>query len=238
MKFLRIFLISLFVVIFVLSISFNVILGLSSTNSLIFKDSKEARMNLYTKASYTLDNVKSLTIVNDSPYNVGNITGFSKDTITCSIEGEETNCAMISTLHDTEGTLLRTSYFPGDGYKYTINGTTKIKTAYPNASLSTTFSGFFLGAKISMMYMVGDSSSSSAEFSFKTKTKFSFNTFSLVKTVNASCKNGEKIYDYSFTFDGKDRLEKVYSKEQDSTLSFEYKKVTLSFPSFDQYTGV
>ena len=236
MRILRKILSFIFVVVFVLSVGTSVAFFLSSTNRLAFKDNKDSRLELYYSSYYAIGNSKDYTIIANNKYGEDQK---SVDEITCSLTDESENiytCSQISKLYDSEGELVRTSYFPGDGYKYSVEGEAKTKTVYSNTNLQNYFSALLGGANSYLRYIAYDVFVPDDEefIKFETDIKFNFNTFSLLKEINFNLDKGTSKLSADLTFDGKDRLTKVMSGESIS-LEISYKKTNFEFPSFSNF---
>jgi len=229
----------IFVIAFIFSVSVSVIFMLSSTNKLMFKDNVDSRLKLYYSSYYNLTNSKNYTIVSENKYGEDQR---SEDKITCSLDFESqklNNCSQISYLYNSDGSIARTSYFPGDGFKYSIEGTTKTKVAYTNESLQNYFLSLVSGASYYLNYVVYDILvPTESEFSkYDTDIKFDFNTFSFLKNMDLKIEKDADKFSVSYTFDGKDRLTNI-SMEEGISLNISYKKTNFQFPSFNGYEAV
>ena len=225
----------IFIFIFILSVCLNVTLFMSSTNRLIFKDSDDARVKLYYNSYNHLINSKNFTLETTYKYDENHKV---TDKITCTLDevAKSMDCTQVSILNNNEGELVRTSYFPGDGYKYSIQGEAKTKTAYSNQSLMMYASSLLSGISKQLGYLVAYvTNTSDKEFvSYKTSAKFAFNTFELCKTTSFKLDKGTSKLDIKYTFDGDDRLTKlVYGEE--NVMSIEYKKENLRIPSLTEF---
>lgn len=249
MRALKIIITTLLSLLLVLSLSLCICLGLSSSSlSLINKDSRDARVQLYYSATSQLENANTITIENIASFSE---TQISYDIITCSIDEESVsqqyNCSMISKLYTGEnidtGTLVRTSFFPGDGYKYSVESDTKIKSVYSNEQLVS-----YLSSLISRItdlsvggfaYLICDylDPATGLDFKYDNKLNFNFNTFSLNKEINATYTvDEESSYNYNYQFDKYDRITKLTRDDYNSQIEISYEKTTLSFPtSYDGY---
>jgi len=227
------------IIIFVLSLGFNVVLSMSSTNNLIFKDSLESRFKLYSTSTYKLKQSNEFYIVSENKYGA---TQKAIDKVSCYKEDGSVSatyiCSQISSLYEADGTLVRTSYFPGDGYKYTVEGDVKTKSAYSNASLEAYFKSLVNGAYSSLSYIIFEYNNEAAKEYMSYSTDFKFNDFSIQKIVNVQYKNEEINYEFkeSCTFDNNDYLVKLNINES-ANLNISYEKQTLNFPSFEGFVG-
>ena len=226
----------LFIVVFVLSLCMNVVLGTSSTLKLAFKDNMDTRVRMFYTASAHISNSNNITIINENKQSENQKV---KEQITCSLDTKSNNynCKMISKLYNNDSTLVRTSYFPGDGYKYSLEGETKKKIAFTNDNLSAYFTSLLQGAFFGLNYYVIDYTTPANKnlFSFDTDLDFSFNTFSFSKNAEINYKSTPTATKINLTFDKKDRLTNV-TINKDAKLSLIYSKTQLVFPSFEGYT--
>ena len=219
----------------------NVVLGVSSTTlKLMFKDNMDARVQMYYTTIHSLENSNNLTFSTDYT----DIDGKKViEKLSCSVDKDNVtnnySCNLIAKLYDDEANLVKTSYFPGDGYKYTIEGETKTKTVYSNSGLETYFVSLYAGITYQLYYMVLDYSfpEEKDSISFNTKINFNFNTFSFSKNVKANYKDSDESQTISYKFDGNDRLTSVTTAD-DYKMSINYNKTSLQFPSFEGFTEI
>lgn len=224
-------------IVLVFSLILNVLLILSTSDSLVIKDSIDKRLELYNDAYYELMAAKQLTFVNEM---VNPDKTHINDTITCELKGETitdgVNCSKITYLYSEDGKLIRTSYFMGDGYKYYVEGENKVKEVFNENENYTYLLSLASGAATSLSYLVLDVSYPSFQenTTYKTTLKFDFNTFSLRKQVLFDYSyNNNKIH-YEYEFDGNDRISKIVLSE-DYKLEISYKTKSLRFPAFDGF---
>jgi len=131
----------IFIIMTVFSSGVSIILGVSSSTFLTFTNNATSRNKTLYTSYYKLITSDKITIKMTQPYGTEGDT--SEDTMVCYLDKElaapDYNCQMISYLYDSNNEVKRTSYFPGDNYKYTIEGTTKTKSSFPNKSLTSHF---------------------------------------------------------------------------------------------------
>lgn len=230
----------IFVLVFVFSLGLTVAFYFSSTNKLIFKDNLDARLKLSYSAITNLTTEKEFTIVSETNY-VGDKTTI--DNITCSINEESTTkytCSMVSKAYSDKGELTKTSYFPGDGYRYSVEGATKTKTVYSNTDLLNYFLSLYSGASYYLNFIQYDFLVPADKQYTKvdTKVKFDFNTFSLLKDMKVNIDKGADKMNIDFSFDGKDRVVGIKTSPAEnitSTLKISYNKANFEFPSFNGF---
>jgi hypothetical protein len=228
-------------IVFVLSIILNIILGSSSTTFSIFSNKKKAFAEMYYTSFIALSNFNSITVESTMPY-TAEMGYTSKDKLTCKIVKEndsaEYKCQMISKLYNSESDLVKTSYFPGDGYKYTAENNTYIKTAYDNENLVYYLSAFISGATNNLNYLLLDSASAET-YSLKT-TKglyFDLNSFSLNKKASASYGEGEGKNTIKYKCNSRDRISYIKDTTNKATLKFTYSYIKLPIPDLIGYSA-
>lgn len=205
--------------------------NLEIANGIIsINDSYSDRLVIYDTAFNTIANSNNVTIHNK---NMQGLSNYVKETITCAINEEGTNyrCKMSSTLYDLNNNVVRTSYFPGDGYKYTLEGINKSKTTYSSESLETYFLSLINGAVYYLSYLSYDSTTV-AGLNFSTYMNFDYKSLiDLTKEINVTY----STLDFNLCFDKYDTLTKL---EIGSSMSLDisYDSVDLQFPSFEGYT--
>lgn len=229
-------------IVFVLSVALNIILGVSSTTFSIFTNKKKALTELYFTSNSAFTNFNSITIESTMPYTIDpNYT--STDKLTCKTITKDNNkeyeCQMISKLYNSESDLVRTSYFPGDGYKYTAENDTYIKTPYTNQNLILYLAAFIGGASNNLNYLLADSATAET-YSFKT-TKglyFDLNSFSVNKKVSVSYnETKDKTATVNYKFDSHDRISYVKDVANKATLKFKYSYSKLPIPDLIGYSS-
>lgn len=223
----------LFVICCVLSVTIAVCLSVSSTNKLLFKDNVDARLKIYSTAYNNLSNSKKYTIVSENKYGTDQRV---KEEISCEVkqetEGTSFDCKMISKLYNSDGGLVKTSYFPGDGYKYTEENETKVQTTFSNSSLAAYFSSMIVGAMQGLNYIIYDYNNPDEKehADIDTEVEFNFNQFALLKTIGFNYQKDSTKLTASFKFDKKDRLTE-YNYNQMSSMKISYSLKELQIPS-------
>ena len=234
----------LFVIVFVFSLATSIIFAVASP---VLSNSEEAKRQLYYSAAYKLHGVENITITSSKP-SVSAISGRTEeDKISCSLnEASSTySCSMISKLYDSDSKLIKTSYFPGDGFKYTEEGENKPKTPYSNTSLVSVCNSLMGGANTWTSFLAKDNKSlEDNAVVFGEDISFSFSEFSLTKKIAITYE--DKVSNSNpnilLEFDKNNYLKKITYKtdvkaEDVSTLEFVYEKTTFSFPSFAAYAS-
>lgn len=227
----------MFIVFLVLSLGLNIILAVSSSNISTFTNNEDSRRNVFYTAQNKLSNSDEITIISTGPYTQGSAGQTSEDKITCSISKEnatpEYSCMMVSKLYNADSSLSRTSYFPGDGYQYTIEGDTKTKKAYPNTSLTTYFNALIGGTQTYMSYLILDNSLiKTYSMYYDTSISFNFSKFTLSKKIDVNYKNGEETLKIEMGFDSHDYINKVVDGKSGAALNISYSKANIEFPLF------
>lgn len=228
--------------VFICSIALNVIFVMSSTTISIFTDKEKAMREIYYSASTALSDSEEIAITSTMPYaSLKDHT--STDKIVCkkSVAGSKIpyNCEMISKLYDEKSTLVKTSYFPGDGYKYTDEGTTQTKTAFSNETLYSYFLGLVYGASSSISYLAANSDTvETYKMSFDSEFKFNIDTFSLDKNITVKYTGLDKVEQtIDLHFDAHDRLQYINDHNNKSNLSISYSNNELEFPILVGYSN-
>lgn len=225
----------LFAILFIASIAFNIIFCISSSNILLFTNNEQARKRLYQVATDYISDSNYFTIISQNLID----TNRSIDQITCGVDEnapEGLSCKMHSKLYDAESNLIRSAYFPGDGYKYTLENDTGTKTAYTNQDLTTYFYSLVYGALYSLNNLVFEESTiESYSAKYDSSVSFSFNQFALIKKISVSYTVSGENHKSTYEFDKKDRLSKVTFDSDNVYLDIEYKKINIVFPDFSEY---
>ncbi len=223
-----------FVVVFVVSICLNVILGLSSDYSLVLKDNGTKRRQLANRAVLQLNNAGKVTF---EDYNGDNKT---KAIVSCVNDTEKTTdnltCEQITYVYDDNNEVTKTVYFPGDGYKYVIDGDSKTKVAADDSAITTYVSGLYMGSIVYLYYMYYDTERPSQEYvsNFKTKLNFNFSNFLLTRNVSYDIKSSEdQTTKATLSFDSKDKL--LAMKSGNSELKIKYNTTKFNYPSFNTF---
>jgi len=228
----------LLVIVFVFSVITSVIFAVSSPTTL--KNSISSRRKIFYTSINDISNSKNITITSKTPYNLGGANQQVEDKITCSLDNETTTykCTMISRLYNENSKLVRTSYFPGDGYKYTLEDgdNTGTKTPSSDSVVTSYFASLISGAQNYLSILTYDSKTiETYSVKYNKKIHFNFNTFSLSKSFNVSYTIGSQSVNAKLIFDKKDRLSKLQDVTNKSSMSISYNKAKLDFPSFIGY---
>lgn len=226
-----------FIVLLVLSICLNVIIVGSSSQLSTFTNNEDSRRNVFYTSQNKLSNSDELTIISKAPYTKGTAGQTSEDKITCTSKKDTTTpeyeCSMISKLYNADSSLVRTSYFPGDGYQYTIEGEEKTKSVYSNESLAAYFTALVTGAQTYMSYLILERSLvETYKMYYDVSISFNFSQFSLKKQIDVNYKVNEKNSKIELSFNSKDHITKVSDTTSGSTLDISYSKANLEFPIF------
>lgn len=225
----------LFAILFITSVAFNIIFCVSSSNILMFTNNEQARKRLHQFATDYISDGNYFTIISQNVIE----TNRSIDQITCGLDekvSEGLSCKMHSKLYDSESNLLRTSYFPGDGYKYTLENDVGTKSEYSNSNLINYFYSLVYGALYSLNNLVFEESAiESYSVKYDSSITFSFNQFSLIKKIAVSYKVNDESHKSTYEFDKKDRLSKVTFDDDSIYLKIDYKLTNISFPDFSEY---
>lgn len=224
----------LFVLIFIVSVCFNVVLGLSSDYSLVFKDSGVKRRQLANRAAIYIQNATKYTF---EDYDSENKT---KAIVSCVKDNEKTSdnltCEQITYVYNDSNEVVKTVYFPNDGYKYISEGDSKTKMAIERTVVTNYASSLYIGSAIYLYYMLYDTEkhNQTSTSDFKTKLNFDFNKFSLTRNVSFKIKQSEtQILDVSLVFNNDDKL--LSMKSENNELSIKYDTTKLNFPSFNSF---
>ncbi len=224
----------LFVLIFIFSVCFNVILGFSSDYSLAFKDDEVKRRQLGNRAALQIQNATKFTF---EDYDNENKT---KAIVSCVKDNEKTEgtltCEQITYVYNDSKEVVKTVYFPNDGYKYVVEGDTKTKEKVSSSVVINYAANLYMGAAIYLYYMIYDTENpSQTEVSdFKTKLHFSFNKFSLTRNVAFKIKQSEtEALTANLVFNNNDKL--LSMKSENNELSIKYDTTKFNFPSFDSF---
>ncbi len=232
-----------FIVLLVLSLCLNVVIAVSSSQVSTFTNNEDSRRNVFYTSQNKLSNSEELTIISKAPYTQGSAGQVAEDKITCAVKKENTTpeyeCSMISKLYNADSSLARTSYFPGDGYQYTVEGENKTKSAYPNTSLVTYFTALIGGAQTYMSYLILDNSLiETYKMYYETKISFSFGQFMLSKQIDVNYNVNEENLKIELSFNSRDYITKVVDPKLGSSLDISYSKINLEFPVFAGFTSI
>lgn len=224
----------LFVLIFIVSVCFNVVLGLSSDYSLVFKDSGVKRRQLAYRAAFYVKGTAKYTF---EDYDSENKT---RAIVSCVKDNEKTDdnltCEQITYVYNDSKEVVKTVYFPNDGYKYVSEGDSKTKVAV-NSSVVTNYAfSLYMGSLYYLHYLSYDTETPNQTVvsDFKTKLNFNFNKFSLTRNVTFKIKQSETAsLDVNLVFDNNDKL--LSLKSENNELSIKYDTTKLNFPSFSSF---
>lgn len=249
MKIFKRILLVLFIVAFVLSITLNVVLGLSTTNKLIFDSSnKESLRKIYYTASYKLQDSKEHSMIYEFNGYEGETSMRYKYDLSCSKNGDnsalEFKCTQIGTANSIDGTVSRTTYFPGDDSKYVDTGASQTKDDYANTNLSA-FSTQMTSKAIVAIYtytekVLTDETITDPSSIIKASVKFDLRTFSLTKTITTTITESSNTIVCTMMFDGEDRLTSIslFAGENSTSnysLKIKYENTQHTFPELSNY---
>ena len=231
----------LFVFTFIFSASVSIIFFVSSTTLSI---SAKERKNIFYTSYNKLTTSKQLTFVSTMPYfNEDEKDGVKvQDRITCIINLENItpsyNCSMISRVYNKKNKVIKTVYFPGDGYKYTNRNVTEhgTKEEYSNNKLVSYFSTLAMSTQTYLALLTYDERTMETyKVNYYTSVSFSFNSFSLSKDIGINYTISDSKQNIKLCFDNKDAIKKIDYVTNDATLKISYGKTAFSFPSFALY---
>lgn len=238
----RIFLkiLTVFLIIFcIFSVCCSAAFAISSSTIKI--NTEAAREKLFHTSSNYLNNSKQITLTSTMPYTPGEEGQYSKDVISCSIGETSVECQMISKLYNQDHSLIRTSYFPGDGFKYTdAKDEIGTKTQYANTNLLTYFSQLYKGVSGQLTFLASSNNDiETYKINFSGKAKLNLSKFTLEKSIKINYQIGSSPQKVNLYFDGKDHAKKVeIISNATSTIEIDYKKTSFSFPSFNDYVAI
>lgn len=200
-----------------------------ANNIVLVEKSYDDNLRTYNNAFNAIANSSTITVKSTNVYNS---ESYAQDTMACSIndEGDHYICKMISALYDLEDNLIRTSYFPGDGYKYSIENNTKSKTIYSNENLENYFINMLNGTINHLSYLSYDPATIET-LSFTTYINYDFSSLkNLTKDINVCY----QTYKFNLRFDKYDSLTKL---EIGNNVNIEiyYDLLELDFPSFEGF---
>ena len=228
----------LFIVALLLSVSCSIILGISASSTLA--NTVSSRREVYYKAALKLDSSKSITLTATMPTDPTDINGqFTLDTYSCSKNDKASyDCTLISKLYDKDAKLIKTSYFPGDGYKYTkVEGEEKgTKQPYENTQIASSFSNFYLGPMTYLAILSYDRKTiDDYKIKYSSDITFDFNSFSLLKGINVEYMSSGVLQQFEFDFNKNNHLTDLFYKNMNSKCSIKYSKTNLKFPNLTNY---
>ena len=248
MKVIKILLKILLVTIFILSITLNICVFLSSTNKLLIRDNSNSRLRLHNSLSleaayatrFTLTYTETSTLVDpmDSTKIYTEVES-NKYYCTYSLESNLYSCSKVSTLHKN-GELAETVYYPGDNFKYTENNSLKSKTAFSNDDMITSFldkKELILTEYLDLLkFDIG--SNPLHNVTVKTTPSIDLKKFYIDKHIQIKHKDKTCLYQIG----KQDHLKNLTctitsgnSKTSQYTLNFDENKI--EFPSFEGYVG-
>lgn len=221
----------LLIIITLFSVTTTAVFALSST----LLPTENNRKQIFYTAQNKLSNLKEITIVATKPYS--NVTGqISKDVMSCVVVSNEYNCQMISSLYNRDSSLVRTSYFPNDGFKYSIEGNDRTKASYPNESLNTYFSSLIAMASQGLSYIsFNNAYVRYYNIEFDEDIDFDFSSFSFSKSIDVSCVVSNQEQEIDLEFNKDNYLTKVDFDSMDIELKIKYKTTKLNFPDFSGF---
>lgn len=237
MRFFNKLLKSLFVICFILSICLGVVLFTSSNYSLIFKDDSTKRLQLAQTASFHFKEGLNLSFDN---YDESTKT---RAIVTCYLPQSDATsaslkCEEITYVYDDDKNITKTVYFPGDGYKYVLEGESKTKEVVATDVVENYYMSLYYGASYNLYYMTYDfyRADKKDKIECSSKLNFNFNTFAITKDVTFSIKDETFSVNSKLTFDSEDKLIELVSNN--NTLKIKYAKEKISFPSFSNYLEI
>lgn len=194
------------------------------------------RKQIFYTSYNKLDTSKEITIFSTKLYS--SETGqISKDQISCTLRDDVYDCQMISSLYNSDHTLAKTSYFPGDDFKYSVEGNLKTKTSYPNTSLYTYFSSLIAMASQGLSYIsFNDMYVRQYNIKFNEDINFNFSKFAFSKSIDVSYVSSNRKQEIELEFNKNNYLTKVYFKNVDMGVDIKYKQTSLNFPDFSEFT--
>jgi hypothetical protein len=217
-------------------VSCSVIFAISSP---YLKSNKESRSQIFYASYNKLSNSNELTLISEMPYVQGNSKEIVKDTISCKIEGSNYSCSMISELK-ANNELIRTSYFPGDGFKYSkTKDNVKTKEVYENSKLVSYFNSLLGGISTYLSFLTLDNNSiKSSNVIYEPKVTFSFDKFRLERSLDISYGNDNARQQLRLNFNNKNHIEGVNLINNNASIQINYEKTIFSFPSFSSYVQI
>ena len=254
MKILNKIIIPILCILLVISLSLNIILAISyknlenneSDSTIIYSMNTSGNLeNTKIILANDYESIKSAYLASNSVFNDAvDLTFFTKNyastttltesTTTCSItsEGIITNCSMMSKLTDLEGTIMKESFFPGDGYKYTIEGNSKTKSVSANTVIENYFYNLVIGILNYLDYLnVSEDFASTSSFTYVSEINVNYAEFSLIsKKINCSYNSTS----FTLSFDSTDRVTGLYFNEN-TINNLTYELTQLNFPSFEGF---
>lgn len=221
-----------------ISLFFNIVLGVSSNLS-EDDDDFSIRHKIYnysTNSFYLLDEGKGMMIKTSRKTNSQEEGDYLEEFIYCKRDNTTwvNNCSMKGYLYDEDKSLMRTTYVPGDGYKYVETSTSKTKELYHNNNLLNY--GYY--AFVNFFYSYGavlDSTNNNLEFDID--NDFSFKNFSFNKVITIEydeVPSGVQVTDYKIFIDSNNMIEKIIlNKDIIMEVTLDCKEI--DFPDFSNF---
>lgn len=237
-KFLKITLISISLFVLITSLIVSIMLGVSSTIGFSTKDNQENRERIYLTTKNMLDIVDEGEVTIRSYMTTSAIDGgaFVEDLAHCKYSNATliSDCTMRSILFDKDNKVIRTSYFPGDNYKYSVHANgDKTKTAYPNATLNNYGLSLFKGFYLSSSFLTYEHKEGEIEFD-DCSLKFNWKELAFDKTISLTAFSNTASTKYSFEINSNDVVEEVKIDDlQSLKVTYDMKKII--FPDLKQF---
>lgn len=262
MKACKIFLKIFFSILFVASITLNLIFGFSSTNKLIFGDNLESRISLYHNSKRQLEASNNFTLSFESSSKKDDEV--IKKTIETSCETDSENTKKCSEIenHFINYELNKAIYLPGDNKAYFIEGEEKYFKTHGNTEILEIIDEeiYFLTRKLELIYidttqwnkeqeeLIKDEKLRS-KIEINSSVRFDIKNLSLLKEMtliitkpmideeNDETINHKQIF--KFKFDGSDRLveylEEDSSTQESMCYKIKYESTKLNFPDSNEF---
>lgn len=229
----------MFVIVFIFSVSTSVILAVSSTSIAI---SENDRASIFYTSYSNLYNTKQITIKSAVPYTSGEEGQYTQYTISCFVDEESSDtgytCKMISKLYKKDGSLVKRSLFPFDGYQYSeiIETNELVKTSYSNQQLLMYFNSQITAISKYLMYLsISPSVIEANKISYDCKSSFDLNSFSFKKRISVNFDNEEKTK-IILDFNKNDYITRInYKTTSDFIMEINYEKEDFDFPNLNKY---
>lgn len=221
-----------------ISLFFNIVLGVSSNLS-EDDDDFSIRHKIYnysTNSFYLLDEGKGMMIKTFRKTNAQEEGSYLEENIYCKRDKTTwvNSCTMKGFIYDENKSLIKTTYIPGDGYKYIETSTTKTKELFPNNNLLNY--GYYAFVNFFYSYAaVLDSKDKNLEFDVE--NDFSFKTFSFNKVISVEydeVPSGVQVTDYKIFIDGNNMIKKIIlNKDIIMEATLDCKEI--DFPDFSNF---
>lgn len=233
-----------FIIVSVLSLSLSIVLFISSSTSMTFFNNADARQKTYFAANSKIESMNEFSLLIKKPNSIADDSGTIQENVSCVAKENnpsQYNCKIITKAYDSTGNHLKSTYYPGDGFKYMEDVITKTKTkeSYDNSQLEIYVTTLLNDAKKGIKILsYNDSKIEECSAVYKTDISFDFSTFSLTKAIEISYLNGSNVEKVSLSFDKKDYVTSIHYLAKKETVDISYNKTELSFPNFSVYTEV